>query len=69
MEFGGEAKIVGHYFCPALHRSGGGTGIERGVAFDSVEHLSVEVQEIIGAGIFGVQRIAPGVSLHDGQPR
>ncbi len=61
MEFGGEAEIVRHCFCPALHRGGGGTGIERGVAFNSIEYLRVETQEIIGAGIFGVQRIAPGV--------
>ena len=61
MEFGGETKIVGHRFCPALHRGGGGTGVESGVTFDSVEYLSVKIQEIIGAGIFGVQRIAPGV--------
>lgn len=61
MEFGGETKIVGHRFCPALHRCGSGTGIECGVAFDSVEYLSVEIQEIIGAGVFRVQRVSPGV--------
>ncbi|RMM03700.1 hypothetical protein APX70_03612 [Pseudomonas syringae pv. maculicola] len=61
MEFGREAKVFGHCFCPTLNSSGSGPCIEGGVAFNDVEHLRVEAQKISGTGIFGVQRIAPGV--------
>ncbi|MNL10827.1 hypothetical protein D3C87_1316400 [compost metagenome] len=42
-EFGGEAKMLGHGFRPALHGAGSRARVEGRIAFYGVEYLGIEI--------------------------
>lgn len=60
-ELGGETKMLGHALRPALDRGQSRRGVERGVAFDRIEHLRIQAQKLGGPRVLRVQAFAPGV--------
>ncbi|MOA04900.1 hypothetical protein D3C78_1244730 [compost metagenome] len=60
-KLGGEAKVLGHDFGPALDRGRRRAGVEGRVAFHGIEHLGIEIQKVGAFRVLGIEIITPGV--------